>query len=122
MAFIGAGKMAEAILGGLPPVNWDNTYACDYSEARVRVFRERFGIKVVPNKESVVKDADVVSVQKTAHDGGRGLVAADTCDYCFDAAYALECSTHVCVLLVLPPLLPPALPPAGYSGCEAPEC
>ena len=62
MAFIGAGKMAEAILGGLPPVNWDNTVACDFSEARVRVFRERFGISVLADGAETVRDADVVSV------------------------------------------------------------
>ena len=61
MAFIGAGKMAEAILGGLPPVNWDNTVACDYSAARVRIFRERFGISVLADGAATVKDAGVVS-------------------------------------------------------------
>jgi hypothetical protein len=86
MAFIGAGKMAEAIIGGLPPVNWDNTQACDFNEGRARVFRERFGIKVVPNGAAVVKDADVVSVQKAAYDRGHGLGAADTCDFCCDAS------------------------------------
>ena len=68
MAFIGAGKMAEAILGGLPPVNWDNTHACDCNDARIRVFRERFGINVIADSQAVVKDADVVRVPKTACD------------------------------------------------------
>lgn len=67
MAFIGAGKMAEAILGGLPPVNWGNTVACDYSAARVRVFRERFGISVLPDGADAVKDADVVSGDTSAY-------------------------------------------------------
>ena len=64
MAFVGAGKMAEAILGGLPPVNWDNTHACDFNETRIRVFRERFGISVSADSQAVVKDADVVSVPR----------------------------------------------------------
>jgi hypothetical protein len=90
MAFIGAGKMAEAILGGLPPVNWESTRACDFNEPRMRVFRERFGIDVVKDSLPVVKDADVVSAQKTACDNdGAGITVGNRGSCCdFEAAFA----------------------------------
>ena len=52
--------MAEAILGGLPPVNWDCTQASDYNTARAGVFKERFGIRVSLDNAEVVEGAKVV--------------------------------------------------------------
>ena len=52
--------MAEAILGGLPPVNWDCTQASDYNTARAGVFKERFGIRVSLDNAAVVEGAKVV--------------------------------------------------------------
>merc|ERR1712046_157872 len=60
MGFLGAGKMAEAIVGGLPPINWDHTCASDYNPARRKVFKERFGVRVADDSVECVDGADVV--------------------------------------------------------------
>lgn len=52
--------MAEAIIGGLPPVNWDNTVASDYNAARRRVLKNRFGIRVAPDNAECVEGADAI--------------------------------------------------------------
>jgi pyrroline-5-carboxylate reductase len=61
MGFLGAGKMAEAIVGGLPPINWDHTCASDHNPARCKVFKERFGVRVTDDSVECVDGADVVS-------------------------------------------------------------
>ena len=122
MAFIGAGKMAEAILGGLPPVNWDSTRACDFNEARMRVFRERFGISVIKDSLPVVKDADVVSAQKTACDNAGAGIAVDNCRSCCDFGAACGSPAVPTHLVMVPPLTSPSLPSAGRSRCQASEC
>lgn len=60
ISFLGAGKMAEAIVGGLPPINWDHTSASDHNLARRKLFKERFGARVTEDGADCVDGADVV--------------------------------------------------------------
>jgi pyrroline-5-carboxylate reductase len=60
LAFLGAGKMAEAIIGGLPPVNWEHTAASDYNPSRQEVFKTRFGVRVGSDNTECVEGADAV--------------------------------------------------------------
>jgi pyrroline-5-carboxylate reductase len=60
LAFVGAGKMAEAIVGGLPPALWPAVIVSDHQPARCALFRQRFGVAIAENNAAACTGADVV--------------------------------------------------------------
>lgn len=63
IAFIGAGNMAEAIVGGMLEsglVVKDNVIAFDIREERLDYFERKFGIRTAVDNKDAVRNADVV--------------------------------------------------------------
>lgn len=65
IAFIGAGNMAEAIVGGILEselVVEDNVIAFDIKRERLNYFERKFGIKTMVSSKDAVKCADVIVI------------------------------------------------------------
>ena len=80
VSFIGAGSMAEAIIEGMVNTNFLNSnqiyVANKENEARLEELREKYNVIGNTNKESVLKDADIVVFATKPHDMENAIIDA----------------------------------------------
>ncbi|NMH74221.1 pyrroline-5-carboxylate reductase [Bacillus sp. RO2] len=79
IAFIGAGSMAEAIMAGLLKqeicTKEDITVTNKQDQQRLENLESKYGVVTLENKETVVKDADVIFIAMKPKDAKDGIQA-----------------------------------------------
>ncbi len=79
IAFIGAGSMAEAIMAGLLKkeicIKEDITVTNKQDQLRLENLEEKYGVTITENKETALKDADVIFLAMKPKDAKDGIQA-----------------------------------------------